>query len=138
MAHESSASPSMASSDETRTEIPHLENNNGHLSPIKSTEANALPEVEKEPQGKDVEEVLSEKQGGGPPAGGMMDPSSFPDGGLEAWLCVLGGFLCLFCSFGWINGERFASVRLEPLHTNPSASNRGFPGILPNRPPTHL
>lgn len=25
---------------------------------------------------------------------------AFPDGGLQAWLCVLGGFCCLFCSFG--------------------------------------
>ncbi|PWW74953.1 MFS general substrate transporter [Tuber magnatum] len=30
-------------------------------------------------------------------------PSSFPDGGGTAWLCVLGGFAALFCSFGWIN-----------------------------------
>ncbi|KAH8151566.1 uncharacterized protein LAJ45_04187 [Morchella importuna] len=30
-------------------------------------------------------------------------PSQFPDGGLTAWLAVLGGFSCLFCSFGWIN-----------------------------------
>ena len=32
-----------------------------------------------------------------------MDPSSFPDGGPKAWLCVLGGFCCLIASFGWIN-----------------------------------
>ncbi|KAJ4413177.1 hypothetical protein N0V91_000151 [Didymella pomorum] len=30
-------------------------------------------------------------------------PSQFPDGGKDAWLCLLGGFCCLFCSFGWIN-----------------------------------
>jgi len=35
-----------------------------------------------------------------PPA---MDPSQFPDGGTKAWLTVLGGFCCLFVSFGWIN-----------------------------------
>lgn len=33
----------------------------------------------------------------------MMDPSSFPDGGFEAWGTVLGGFCALFVSFGWIN-----------------------------------
>lgn len=33
----------------------------------------------------------------------MMDPSSFPDGGREAWLVVLGAFCSLFVSFGWIN-----------------------------------
>ena len=30
------------------------------------------------------------------------DPSQFPDGGVEAWLVVLGCFCCLFVSFGWI------------------------------------
>lgn len=30
-------------------------------------------------------------------------PSQFPDGGIKAWSAVLGGFACLFCSFGWIN-----------------------------------
>ncbi|KAK5136692.1 hypothetical protein LTR08_002345 [Meristemomyces frigidus] len=30
-------------------------------------------------------------------------PSQYPDGGRQAWLCVAGGFCCLFCSFGWIN-----------------------------------
>lgn len=30
-------------------------------------------------------------------------PSQFPDGGKDAYLCLLGGFCCLFCSFGWLN-----------------------------------
>lgn len=30
-------------------------------------------------------------------------PSQFPDGGRDAWLCLLGGACCLFCSFGWLN-----------------------------------
>lgn len=33
----------------------------------------------------------------------MHHPSQFPDGGLKAWMTVLGGFACLFCSFGWVN-----------------------------------
>ncbi|KAF2147540.1 uncharacterized protein K452DRAFT_199557, partial [Aplosporella prunicola CBS 121167] len=32
-----------------------------------------------------------------------FDPASFPDGGRAAWLCALGSFCALFCSFGWIN-----------------------------------
>jgi len=28
-----------------------------------------------------------------------------PEGGLEAWLVVLGAWCCSFCSFGWINSE---------------------------------
>ncbi|ORY08692.1 major facilitator superfamily domain-containing protein [Clohesyomyces aquaticus] len=30
-------------------------------------------------------------------------PSQFPDGGRDAWLCLIGTFCCLFCSFGWLN-----------------------------------
>lgn len=33
----------------------------------------------------------------------MHHPSQFPDGGLKAWMAVVGGFACLFCSFGWVN-----------------------------------
>ena len=29
--------------------------------------------------------------------------SDAPDGGLAAWLCVLGAWCTGFCSFGWIN-----------------------------------
>lgn len=36
----------------------------------------------------------------------MHHPSQFPDGGLQAWMTVLGGFACLFCSFGWVNCKR--------------------------------
>ncbi|KAI9809617.1 MAG: hypothetical protein M1825_000049 [Sarcosagium campestre] len=69
------------------------------LEPIPSrTDANKLPEVDTEAKG-DVESGTAEKSKH-PPG---MDPASFPDGGLQAWLVVLGGFCCLFCSFGWIN-----------------------------------
>ncbi|CUS08116.1 unnamed protein product [Tuber aestivum] len=30
----------------------------------------------------------------------IHDAPSFPDGGVKAWLCVLGGFAAMFCSFG--------------------------------------
>ena len=33
----------------------------------------------------------------------VPNADSFPDGGLEAWLVVLGGFCTVFASFGWIN-----------------------------------
>ncbi|KAI9723733.1 MAG: hypothetical protein M1812_001033 [Candelaria pacifica] len=72
---------------------------NHYTNPATSqTEATILPEVEDGPQG-DLEEAVAEK----PPIPSMMDPSSFPDGGLEAWMVVVGAFCCLFCSFGWIN-----------------------------------
>lgn len=28
---------------------------------------------------------------------------AFPDGGVQAWLTVIGSAACLFCSFGWVN-----------------------------------
>jgi hypothetical protein len=31
--------------------------------------------------------------------------SKAPDGGLSAWLVILGCWCILFCSFGWINSE---------------------------------
>jgi hypothetical protein len=40
----------------------------------------------------------------------LTHPSSFPDGGLEAWLCVLGAFCALFVSFG------MSFKHAEPLH----------------------
>ncbi|KAL9619597.1 MAG: hypothetical protein Q9160_005784 [Pyrenula sp. 1 TL-2023] len=41
------------------------------------------------------------------PANPMMDPSSFPEGGTEAWLTVAGAAACLFVSFGWVNAVGF-------------------------------
>lgn len=75
-----------------------LSSHKAHADP-KATDASILPEVESLPQpSHDVE------KGAGPPPGNpMMDPKSFPDGGWSAWLCCVGGFCCLFCSFGWIN-----------------------------------
>lgn len=34
---------------------------------------------------------------------GGINPADFPDGGRDAWLAVMGGWCCLFVSFGWIN-----------------------------------
>jgi MFS family permease len=66
----------------------------------KETEASIFPEP-----GAEAEADL-EKAGVVPKsvvAPGGANPADFPDGGLEAWLVVLGGWLCLFVSFGWIN-----------------------------------
>ncbi|KAK9492400.1 major facilitator superfamily domain-containing protein [Lipomyces doorenjongii] len=39
--------------------------------------------------------------------GMQVEPSApaitFPDGGRQAWLCVVGAFCSQFCSFGWLN-----------------------------------
>lgn len=39
------------------------------------------------------------------PKDNYIDPNSYPDGGIEAWTVVFGGFCALFVSFGWINCE---------------------------------
>jgi MFS family permease len=74
------------------------EQTNNTLVAYKSTvsDAPAPTQKKKDPQ-------VSELEKGPKTAPSAFDPSSFPDGGKDAWLCVLGGFCVLFCSFGWIN-----------------------------------
>jgi hypothetical protein len=64
----------------------------------KETEANIFPESEVEAEA-DLEHAGVVPK----PVTGGINPADFPDGGLEAWLVVFGGWLCLFASFGWIN-----------------------------------
>lgn len=56
-----------------------------------------------EPNGNAEKEMATPSGETGPPApapANLMDPSAYPDGGLQAWLCVLGAFCALFVSFG--------------------------------------
>ncbi|KAL9086237.1 MAG: hypothetical protein Q9159_004302 [Coniocarpon cinnabarinum] len=46
-----------------------------------------------------IAEAKLEKQASLPPQGPPLKPLE----GKDAWLCVLGGFFCLFVSFGWVN-----------------------------------
>lgn len=66
----------------------------------KETDANIFPEPEAEAEA-DLEKAGVIPRSVVPPGG--VNPADFPDGGLEAWLVVLGGWACLFVSFGWIN-----------------------------------
>ncbi|RFU28391.1 hypothetical protein B7463_g7956, partial [Scytalidium lignicola] len=65
----------------------------------KETMANMFPEGEAEA------EADLERAGRIPvvPQKGGVNPADFPDGGFEAWSVVVGGWCCLFVSFGWIN-----------------------------------
>ena len=48
-------------------------------------------------------------------------------GGWEAWLVVSGGFACLFCSFGWINGSscsRMSTLYATLLNKQPSVFSK--------------
>ncbi|KAL2128332.1 hypothetical protein VTI74DRAFT_9346 [Chaetomium olivicolor] len=56
----------------------------------------------------------------------MPQPSPFvpPDGGMRAWLSVAGGWLCQFCSFGFINAlGSFQYVYEKDILPNESSSN---------------
>lgn len=63
-----------------------------------------------------------------PAAGGA------PDGGLTAWLVVLGAWCTSFCSFGWINSmwRRPDVVYFEGLANSFRCGS--FPGVLSERP----
>lgn len=37
----------------------------------------------------------------------------FPDGGLKAWLNVVGGWCIFFSLFGWVNGKYISSTYLR-------------------------
>jgi hypothetical protein len=69
----------------------------------RETEANIFPEPNNAVMA-DLEKgglVPAQKPSGGMPPG--FAPADYPDGGLEAWLCVFGGFCALFCTFGLVN-----------------------------------
>ena len=78
------------------------ENMGASLRGDQKTDAHILPEAEDESPVADLDKEELEAQ---PVKPNPMDPASFPDGGFQAWLAVSGAFCCLFCSFGWINGE---------------------------------
>ncbi|KZM19640.1 uncharacterized protein EKO05_0004235 [Ascochyta rabiei] len=72
---------------------------------ISDLEKTQAPKADVEQPPLELDEKPSEIQRPLPPAEPVnpFHPSQFPDGGKDAWLCLLGGFCCLFCSFGWIN-----------------------------------
>ena len=66
--------------------------------PDQNSNGDGSPKEEKQSE-SDVEQGEPMKHQG-PPA---FDPRQNPDGGMQAWLCLLGGFCTLFCSFGLIS-----------------------------------
>lgn len=63
----------------------------------------SVTDVEKDANESTPPEVTHDAPTPKDPPVNPMHPSAFPDGGLEAWLCVVGGFFALLVSFGWIN-----------------------------------
>lgn len=85
----------------------------GTVTPKTNGSAEALPE-DMTSNTSNVEKVGAPA---GPPPG--MRPEDYPDGGKDAWLCVLGGFCGMFCTFGMIN---CTGVFLEYYVAGPLAS----------------
>ncbi|KAI0506399.1 monocarboxylate permease-like protein [Xylaria bambusicola] len=67
-------------------------------------EKNSIEQVSsRENTNIDIEKGGAEVVSTQPAAVPGFNPDDFPDGGLEAWLVVVGGALILFCSFGLVN-----------------------------------
>ncbi|KAI1114021.1 monocarboxylate permease-like protein [Nemania sp. NC0429] len=80
--------------------------NISELQDIKSAERTSIEERSSRDEGSksDLETGAAAAAAAAAPAFPPgLNPADFPDGGLEAWLVVVGGVLILFCSFGLIN-----------------------------------
>ncbi|PGH26608.1 hypothetical protein AJ80_01737 [Polytolypa hystricis UAMH7299] len=87
-------------SDPSKLHKPDLEST-GSMGSNQSQQADVYDTSEKGTPGmNDVGQQVPPSQR---PPDQAIDPSSFPDGGLEAWSVVVGSFCALFVSFGWIN-----------------------------------
>ncbi|KID82968.1 Major facilitator superfamily domain, general substrate transporter [Metarhizium guizhouense ARSEF 977] len=64
---------------------------------IAETGAQVSRQVSRQASRRDVETASQEL------SDSTDDDDDFPDGGLEAWLVVLGAWCVSFCSYGWIN-----------------------------------
>jgi hypothetical protein len=105
------ARSAISSSSETisdRNIQPITSTNPEKQSPLPSTktDANLHPEPANAvaadlERGEGDDEKKQQQHPAGPPPG--MAPADFPDGGLEAWLVVFGGWCALFCTFGLVN-----------------------------------
>jgi hypothetical protein len=61
------------------------------------------------------------------------NPRAFPDGGAKAWLCVLGAFCCLFCSFGNFQSLTMMRDVTDRLFNRVDQCHRNLPKLLPNQ-----
>jgi hypothetical protein len=110
---DSSGTEATTDLDKTSTELrdrSHLYSHGPTPNDNKKTGANIMPDTSEETHDLDIEKAAQDEK---PKPPGAFDPSSFPDGGLEAWLVVSGAFCCLFSSFGWINGEEYTAVAIN-------------------------
>ena len=68
--------------------------------PVDETAASSKSSLDEQPS---LAAVANPEKATTPTVPAGPDPAAFPDGGLQAWLVVLGAFCTVFASFGWIN-----------------------------------
>ena len=78
-----------------------------------SNNPNDAAEYQAREQAEDVTAVEEKAESNGQTA--PVWTNDAPDGGVEAWLVVLGAWCTSFCSFGWIN-SMFPSIHVSFLH----------------------
>ena len=91
------------SSELDRASDTTLEANNADAEKQNQTNDDMSAELDHNQQGdveKAADKVDPETEPPAPPKNPWMDPSSFPDGGTKAWMCVAGAWFALFVSFG--------------------------------------
>lgn len=73
------------------------------------------------------------------------DPIGKMDHGVHAWTVVIGAWCCLFCGFGWVNGENCLPPHQSPIfiptvdnliRLMSLASNWHLSRVLPEQPIT--
>jgi hypothetical protein len=104
-------------------------------SPQEQTDAEMYPENEADAEADLAKEADLEKgaqKPAAPPAGPPgFNPADFPDGGLEAWTVVFGGWCGLFATFGFINciGVFEAYYVSEPLSNYSQSTVSWIPSV---------
>ncbi len=51
----------------------------------------------------DMKEIGGENGHEAAPKSEAKGPDLLPEEGFKGWICVVGAFICLFCSFGFLN-----------------------------------
>lgn len=74
-------------------------------STLNGSAANGAPVI------SEKEKVVDAEAAPPPPPPAAFD---VPDGGLEAWSVVFGGWLVLFSTFGYVNGASIGSFHSRP------------------------
>lgn len=79
------------------------QNSHANANIFAEPEAVAEADIEAGEKVTEGQQQMAAEKDTGPHPGSGFHPSDFPDGGVQAWLVVFGGWCGLFCTFGFIN-----------------------------------